>query len=293
VWKTFEAMMEVVRPEEDFHWRHFASAAGIAWKTGTSYGNRDAWAIGVTPGWVVGVWVGNASGEGRPSLTGTAAAAPVMFDVFSRLPGSGWFDVPWDDLQPVTVCRQSGHPASALCPDADTIYSTRSLIRVPPCPYHQVVHLDSEERYRVNSHCYDPSMMVHRTWFVLPPAVEYYYKMQHPFYRPLPSLHEGCRRIDAESRPAMEIIYPVDPGEIIVPVDISGLRERVIFEVAHRERGSTVFWYLNNDFLGTTTSEHKMGIDPPAGWHTLTLTDGSGNRITRRFRVAETDRRRR
>jgi penicillin-binding protein 1C len=82
---TLEALTEANRPGEDGTWRHFISSQRIAWKTGTSYGFRDAWAIGVTPNYTVAVWVGNADGEvGR--FKRVAAAAPVMFDIFSLLP---------------------------------------------------------------------------------------------------------------------------------------------------------------------------------------------------------------
>ena len=82
VWQTFEAIKEVNRPEE-IDWRTIPSMQTIAWKTGTSYGFRDAWAVGVTPRYAVGVWVGNATGEGKPGLVGARTAGPVMFDVFN------------------------------------------------------------------------------------------------------------------------------------------------------------------------------------------------------------------
>ncbi len=85
IFQTFDALKEVYRPGEESGWRYFSSSKKIAWKTGTSFGFRDAWAVGVTPHYAVGVWVGNADGEGRPGLTGTDAAAPLMFDIFSQL----------------------------------------------------------------------------------------------------------------------------------------------------------------------------------------------------------------
>lgn len=87
IWFTFEAMSALNRPEEEADWQQFESMKQVAWKTGTSYGGRDAWAIGTTPRYTIGVWVGNASGEGRPGLTGVGNAAPVLFDLFSLLPG--------------------------------------------------------------------------------------------------------------------------------------------------------------------------------------------------------------
>lgn len=62
----------------------------VAYKTGTSYGFRDAWAFGVAGEWVVGVWVGRPDGSPRPGATGRAAALPVLFDVFDAIgPAAG------------------------------------------------------------------------------------------------------------------------------------------------------------------------------------------------------------
>ncbi len=109
VWLTYNAMEEVNRPEGDEAWKFYDSSLKIAWKTGTSFGNRDAWAIGTNSRYVVGVWVGNASGEGRPTLTGVTSAAPILFDVFNLLPRQRWFATPIKDLDEVEVCALSGH----------------------------------------------------------------------------------------------------------------------------------------------------------------------------------------
>jgi len=85
-WLTLNALVEVSRPGLEKRWRQFAGSRKIAWKTGTSFGMRDGWAIGSTSRYTVGVWVGNASGEGRPHLTGLYTAAPIMFELFNRLP---------------------------------------------------------------------------------------------------------------------------------------------------------------------------------------------------------------
>ena len=88
IYLTYQSLKEVNRPEGDDNWEFFDNSKQIAWKTGTSYGFRDAWAIGSTKDYVVGVWVGNADGEGRPGLVGVQAAAPILFDVFHLLPNS-------------------------------------------------------------------------------------------------------------------------------------------------------------------------------------------------------------
>jgi len=88
IYLTYQSLKEVNRPEGDENWQFFDSSKEIAWKTGTSFGFRDAWAIGSTKDYVVGVWVGNADGEGRPGLVGLSTAAPILFDVFDVLPKS-------------------------------------------------------------------------------------------------------------------------------------------------------------------------------------------------------------
>jgi len=88
VWLTLEALLEVARPGDEGYWEKFSSSRKVAWKTGTSYGQRDAWAIGVDPDFTVAVWVGNASGVGRAGLTGTQSAAPILFNTFNLLPAA-------------------------------------------------------------------------------------------------------------------------------------------------------------------------------------------------------------
>ncbi|MCU0351701.1 MAG: penicillin-binding protein 1C, partial [Flavobacterium sp.] len=116
IWHTFNAMKEVNRPNGDEAWRFYDSSLELAWKTGTSFGARDAWALGVTQDYVVGVWVGNATGEGRPMLSGVEAAAPILFDVFQLFPKAKWFATPYNDMEEVEVCEKSGFLAKDNCP---------------------------------------------------------------------------------------------------------------------------------------------------------------------------------
>ncbi|MBV5350195.1 penicillin-binding protein 1C, partial [bacterium] len=122
IYSTFDAMEEVMRPGEEAIYKELNVSHKIAWKTGTSFGYRDGWAIGCTPRYVVGVWVGNADGEGRPGLTGIATAAPAMFEIFSMLPSGAWFDMPYDDMTKVAVCDASGYRASAICDKVDSVW---------------------------------------------------------------------------------------------------------------------------------------------------------------------------
>lgn len=282
LWFMFEAMSGLNRPEEEADWQQFSSMKQVAWKTGTSYGGRDAWAIGVTPRYVVGVWVGNATGEGRSGLTGVGYAAPILFDIYSLLPDVPWFDQPYDELEEVAVCRQSGHKASAICDEVDTVYIPRTGIATAVCPYHRIVHLSQDGQYRVNSSCESVSRMQERSWFVLPPAQAYYYKNYHVEYQALPPLKPGCE--EDQSR-QIAILYPEHQAVLYLPKGFSGEREKVVMRATHARSDATLYWHLDDVYLGETRQIHQMAYLVEPGNHILTLLDEDGNRRSILFEV--------
>lgn len=284
VWFAFEAMSELNRPEEEMDWQQFSSMKRIAWKTGTSFGGRDAWAIGVTPRYVVGVWVGNANGEGRPGLTGVWYAAPILFDIFSLLPDTPWFDKPYDEMEKLPICHQSGHKASSLCTQIDTIYIPRSGISTPVCPYHQLVHLSEDGRYRVNSSCESVSQMKNCSWFVLPPAQAYYYRNYHIDYQPLPPLKPGC---EEEQSRQMAILYPEHHSVLYLPKGFSHTPEKIVLRATHIRADATIFWHLDDVYIGETQQQHQLACFIEPGNHILTLIDDNGNRRSILFEVKE------
>lgn len=282
LWFTVEAMSALNRPEEEADWQQFESMKQIAWKTGTSYGGRDAWTIGFTPRYVVGVWTGNASGEGRPGLTGVGNAAPVLFDLFSLLPGSTWFDKPYDELEPMPVCRHSGHKAAAICEQVDTLYMPHTAAISPVCPYHKLVHLSIDARFRVNSSCESVDRMITRSWFILPPSQEYYYKNYHIDYTPLPPIKPGCEQTQSHQ---IDLIYPEHNAVLYLPKGFSGQSEKFIFKAAHARNEAVIYWHLDDSYLGETTDNHQMACMIEPGKHLLTLIDNWGNQRRIAFEV--------
>jgi penicillin-binding protein 1C len=285
IFLTFEALLEVNRPDEESGWLNLSSSRKIAWKTGTSYGFRDAWAIGTTPEYVVGVWVGNADGEGRPGLTGIGAAAPLMFRVFNSLPPTTWFQMPYEDFEKIPVCRLSGYKAGPYCDEIDSIYVARAGTKTQVCPYHLLVHLSPDRKFRVNSKCEEVDKIRHEHWFVLPPAMEWYYRKKNIFYRRLPSIKKGCA--DDEGLAMMELIYPTEVLKIFVPREIDGSPGKTIFEMAHRNPDAVLYWHLDNEFIGTTKGIHQIALTPSVGKHYLTVIDDNGFTLARWFEVVD------
>jgi penicillin-binding protein 1C len=284
IYYTFQAMEEVMRPGEEMLWQQFSSSQRVAWKTGTSFGFRDGWAIGVTPKYVVGVWVGNTDGEGRPGLTGINTAAPALFEIFRLLPVSrDWFEMPMGEMIKINVCKQSGYRAGQYCQDVDEQYVPKSGLKAPVCPYHQLVHLSADAKWQVNGNCEPPDNILNKSWFVLPPSMEYYYKARNYQYHVLPPFRPDCTQ--AENGNAMEVIYPKNGAKIYVPLEADGTRGRMICNAAHRQPGMKIFWHLDDQYVGETKDFHQMALNPPPGKHILTLVDGNGNTISIGFEV--------
>ena len=252
VWYTLEALKEVNRPDQ-LDWRLIRSVRKAAWKTGTSYGFRDAWAVGMTPEYTIGVWAGNADGHGVPGLTGARAAGPVLFDILNLLPASdSWFEMP-DQGVWAAVCTDSGMLASPECPKTDMPIPAAGL-ETEPCPYHA-----SGE-------------------FVLPPAMEWFYKPHHPEYI-------GAKSKTQES--ALAFIYPAQGSTLYLPRQLNGEREGVVFRVAHHKSNATLWWHLDQDYVAETKFLHELKLAPSPGKHTLTVVDDEGNTTSVGFTIAD------
>lgn len=285
IYFTFQAMNESTRPESELLWEQFGSSQKIAWKTGTSFGFRDGWAIGLTPEYVVCVWVGNADGEGRPGLTGIATAAPILFEIFGLLPQAGTgFVPPLDHMIQTAVCKESGHLAGPNCPEPETVYIPASGFKSAVCPYHKIIHTDKSEKFQVSIDCLGEHEIISQKWFILPPAMEYYYKRRHASYKELPPYLPGCEPV---SYRAMEMIYPRNNAKIYIPLELDGQKGQVIFTVAHQRNNAQIFWHLNNEFIGETTGTHQLAFNINAGKHILTLVDREGNRLIQTFEILE------
>jgi penicillin-binding protein 1C len=281
IWQTYNAMENVNRPEGDEAWEFYDSSIKIAWKTGTSFGNRDAWAIGTNSRYVVGVWVGNATGEGRPTLTGVTSAAPILFDVFRLMPRQKWFATPFKDLTEVEVCALSGHLAQDDCPKIKQLVPLKGK-STSICGYHKTVHLDKTEQFRVNSSCENVADIVTKKWFVLPPVMEYYYKNQHVDYLSLPPFRDDC---SGNHIVTMDFIYPKSNSKIYLTKNFNSEIQPVILKVAHSNRNANLFWYVDNVYKGTTKTFHEMPILTNTGFHYITVVDESGNEIRRKIEI--------
>ena len=255
LWYTFEALKEVNRPDE-IDWKLIRSVRKAAWKTGTSYGSRDAWAVGVTPDYAVGVWCGNADGHGVAGMTGAKTAGPVLFDLLNLLPPSAdWFEEPLEGGVWLDVCKESGMQRSQDCPDYERVLLPAKAQDSEVCPYHK-----------------DGT-------FRLPPAMEWYYKSYHPEYEVRPVTRDVSR---------MEFLYPESGAILTLPRQLDGSEGGAVFQAVHRDPSATLFWHLDDTYLGETRIIHQMRLSSAPGKHTVTVVDGDGNSVSVGFTIANT-----
>jgi penicillin-binding protein 1C len=281
IWCTYQSLMAVNRPDTELGWEAYNSSQPIAWKTGTSFGNRDAWAIGSSSEYVVSVWVGNADGTGRPGLTGVQAAAPILFDLFKLLDLDESFIQPTNSLIQIETCSQSGMRKGPHCLDSKWQWAPVSGLRTNTCGYHQLLFLDPVSGHQVTSECFSPHLMISRSHFVVPPAHAHYFKNKNPEYQNAPPYLASC---DPNSHP-LDILYPRNGSSIFLPVGLNGQTIPIVLQATHLHDQQLIYWHLDNTYIGETKEIHQIEITPSEGQHQLVITDTAGHRSTVTFQV--------
>lgn len=288
---TLNMMRELKRPGAEFYWEQYQSKTPIAWKTGTSYGQRDAWAVGVNPEWTIGVWVGNFRGEGNPELAGYSCAAPLMFDIFNYLPKDNkgeWFSRDGLDFKQVELCSRTGFLAGENCEDRVVADAPPGPGVVPLCPYHRVVFVTKDEKFSVCSLCWEEGNYKKVRKLIFPPDVSQFLREKGDIVDSIPPHTQGCSS-GSESDP-IQILYPVKEARILIPVDFNRETQNITIRVAHKFSDREIFWYIDQTYIGVTKSRHKMMVDLSPGWHKLEVIDSDGNNAKRRFYISFTRR---
>lgn len=283
-WLTLQAMKELSRPGEESGWERFGSSQNIAWKTGTSFGFRDAWAVGINQQYTVAIWTGNADGEGRPGLVGVRAAAPLLFQVLKLLnKGKQDFPMPVKEMKIRGFCVETGYLAGKYCDNHSKHYVNMPQKMLEICPFHQQLFVTADGSKRVNSNCYSVSDIVPVNYLMLPPAQARYYKKYNADFKEAPEWLDAC--LQNHQNP-MQMVYPRHSTSILIPMELVGEKGSAVFEAAHQNSDATLFWYLDDQYLGKTHGSHQMAIHTStAGKHKLYIADNTGEYLSFTFEV--------
>lgn len=279
---TVRAMTNLEKPREEQGWQQLRPVEQVAWKTGTSYGHRDAWAIGFNKKFLVAVWVGNEDGEGREGLTGINVAAPIFFKLMEQMSekGHGLLRNGLYDNQ-VQTCAYTGRRAGPLCDSIEWLAVDKISHQWRSCGSHKVGAIKDRHFHPLS--CLESELNAD-TFFVLPAVEESFYRSTHAHYFVLPPLAANCWQEDYSK--VLHFLYPYSKAKIFLPVESNGERRALLARVATQGEREKLFWYLNNQFLGVTSKAHEMACLPVPGQHRLTVIRESGHRISTDFAVS-------
>ena len=282
---TLNIMRDLKRPGAEYYWNRFENQSQIAWKTGTSFGNRDAWAMGVTPEWTIGVWVGNFTGEGNSALGGAVTAGPILFEIFKSLPKNhekSWFSLP-PQLSPVTICKNSGFIATKNCLDTSVVLAPENMKPLKLCPYHKKIFVNEEETFTVCSSCWKEGNYHSKVTLEYSPIVEKYLQKRGQVVSPRIPHNPQCDQV--RHAKTIEIIYPTNQSVVYIPKDFGGIKQKLSIQIANRNQDSKIFWYLDGEYVRTNEEINSISLDISKGTHKIYVTDEFGNDAQVSFKV--------
>ena len=275
-------LSQITRPDLPNQYEYTYHLPRIAWKTGTSFGKKDAWSIGYNARYTVGVWVGNFSGEGVPELNGASVATPLLFDVFNAIDYNAparWFGVP-KTLILRKVCPESGLPPGEFCPHQVLDYHQPGVSRTEPCRHLRPVWIDAAATFSYCTRCQPDSGAVRRLYPNLAPELLAWYDGKRIPYERIPPHNPYCTRLFAQQGP--RIVDPTDGGEYYLTRTGN---QQLALRCQVPNGVQTVFWYVNDKLLRKASPSETVFFRPTPGRVKLSCTDDQGRNTDSWVRV--------
>jgi penicillin-binding protein 1C len=220
-----EILAGIDRPDLPNNFESSMNLPRVAFKTGTSYGKRDAWCVGYTSEYTVGVWIGNVSNKGAPELVGSKSATPLLIDIFNSISSTnqrGILPSP-PDLRTRFVCANSGLLPTRLCDHVilDFYSVQRTLNRFCTIDKEFPVSPDGKTRYCES--CLGEHKYVLKTYQDYPPELLAYGRRSGKRVRGVPSHNTACERVFAGEGPRIlsplgDMTYYIVSKEQTIPL---------------------------------------------------------------------------
>ncbi len=269
-----EMLAEVRRPDLPSSYESAQNLPKVAWKTGTSYGHRDAWSIGYTPELTIGVWVGNFDGHGVPTLVGSEVAAPILFDLFSTLQNlKNWFRQPYQVTRR-TVCALSGMIETDFCPRMKTDFYIVGRSNTKSCQIHQKIMIDLDSGFRLCSHCRLGRPYTFEVFEIWPSSISTWLNSQGITLRQPPQHQPNCKGLVSGlgpiiRSPTKDTPYKIRAG---IPLDF----QKILLTASVSSQTQKIYWFLNGQLVSSNKPIEKVFIVPIVGKHKLTCIDDEG-----------------
>lgn len=266
------------RPDFPLSWQSTERMPKIAWKTGTSYGRRDAWSIGYNKRYTIGVWVGNFDGKGNAALSGAITATPLLFRIFNAIDydsDESWFQQP-SECSERLVCSESGLVPGDHCQHLISDYFIPNITQSSPCSQYQQVAISPDEQISYCKSC-QPETGYKMKWFrVLEPAMRQWYSDHRLHYEELPAHNPACEKLFQGNAPV--ITSPRNGTEYFLSADAP----EPILLACEAESNSDIFWYVNDRFY---QKGNRLFLAPTEGPLKISCTDDKGRMRTVKIRV--------
>ena len=280
-WLTKRTLAIADRP--DFPRRRVSGLpADIYWKTGTSFGLKDAWAIGSNPAYTAVVWTGNVDNTPSAELVGSEAAGPLLFDILEgvadRARGLHLPATPPPELVAIDVCTYSGYPATPACTERTTALAPVHAVPTTPDPYHRTYDVDRATGRAVLPACRTPGATYDRkTFVVLPSAVTAWLAERNRATPEAPVFADGCVENVASAPPAM--LTPAD-GQVVMLIPGVPTKNQLV-PLSASTPSSTVSWFVDGELIGSAPASERMYWEPSLGKHEVVVADASGRKTRR------------
>ncbi len=270
------------RPDLPGQYQASADLPQIAWKTGTSYGRRDGWAIGYNRDYTVGVWTGNFPGNGIPELNGADCAVPLLFNIFraiSPVNQAGWFAPP-GDLDFRLVCSESGMPSDTFCHQVVMDYFLPGISPSVRCNHLQKYYVNEGATMSYCRNCVPEKGYIEVLLPYYPPElISWYNEMQIPF-KEVPPHNPECPAITNGSAPRITSL--TDGAEYLL---IHGRKQELMLSCNAENGVGKIYWYLNDKFYKAAGPSEKIFFAPEAGNYKISCSDDRGRNSDIRVKV--------
>ncbi len=302
-WLTTSILSTLRRPDLPHEAETSRNLPRVAWKTGTSYGRRDAWSVGYNPRYTICVWVGDFTGRGIPTLTGTDNGTPLLFDLFDALDhgaGTGWFRRP-DTIELRPTCSETGLPPAPTCASVGETWYRPGVSEAEICAHQRLVFTDAAARLSYCSVCRPPlpegapGAARAGLWPNPPPELAAWRHAQgvpalvSPPHNPACPVLAGAptdARAVVSSRPdprAPRILAPAPYTEI--SFDPEDPTAQLLLRAAPDPAVRRVYWYLNDAFLRAAAPTERVFCRPSRGWLKISCADDQGRHTDQWIRV--------
>jgi len=245
----------------------------VAWKTGTSYGRKDAWSIGYNKKYTIGVWVGNFSGQGVPDLSGANTATPLLFKIFNTIDYDNdgeWFAPP-GDFGIRQVCGETGLPPGIYCSNLITDYFIPLISSTATCQHLQEIKVSADENFSYCNNCAPATGYKKKMYRIVAQEMQQYFFTNNIAFEVVPPHNPECEIIFKGNGPT--ITSPLNGNEYYINKKSP---EPLQLAASAGNDVSKLYWYINDQFFKTTTATDKQFFIPGEGPVKISCTDDKG-----------------